>query len=189
MTEHLGWSAAGGIEAALPLPLPPVPEAVDAVAARLRLLAGVMPAVGFENNVTYFALGDPAGEPEFFNAICRATPCGLLLDLHNAWTQCANFGLDADDYVDRIDADAVMEIHVSGGSESPASWLRSGRTLRLDSHDGPVPEEVWRLLERVRPRCRNLRGVLVERMNGTFGAADVPALRDEVRRAREIARC
>jgi len=189
MTEHLGWTTVDGLQAVLPLPLPLTREAVRAVAARMRLLASVVPLVGFENNATYFALGEVAREPEFFNAICRAAPCGMLLDLHNAHAQAVNFGVDPFEYVDRIDLDRVIQIHVSGGSESEAAWLKSRRVYRLDSHDGPVPERVWRLLEHVRPRCRNLRGIVVERLNGTFGAQDVPALRDEVRRAKEIMRC
>jgi uncharacterized protein len=188
MSEHLGWTTAGGIQGVLPLPLPATAEAVAAVAARMRLLASVVPTVAFENNVGYFALGDPADEPELFNAICRAASCGLLLDLHNVHTQCRNFGLDPLEYIDRIDLERVLEIHLSGGSESDPAWLPSGRVLRLDTHDQPVPEPVWRLMEAVAPRCVNLRGIVLERLNGTFGPADLPALRQELRRARDIAR-
>ena len=78
----------------------------------------------------------------------------------------------------------MIEIHLSGGSDSEPGWLPDGRTLRLDTHDGPVPEPVWRAYEQVRPRCPNLRGVVVERMTGTFnGRGDVNDYRDELRRA------
>jgi len=189
LSEHLGWSIAAGLQTTLPLPLPYTDEAVAAVAARMRLLRTIAPVVAFENNVSYFPLGDPAREPEFLNAICRAAPCNLLLDLHNVHTQCLNFGTDPRDYVDRLDLDAVVQIHLSGGSESDPEWLPSRRVLRLDSHDGPVPEPVWALLKRVLPRCRNLRGIVVERLNGTFGADDVPKLAAEVRRAKEHFPC
>jgi uncharacterized protein (UPF0276 family) len=188
ISEHLGWQIGGGLQAVLPLPLPPTDEAVAVVAERMRLLSAVAGTSAFENNANYFELGG-SRDPEFFNAICRAAPCRLMLDLHNVHTQCLNLGHDANDYVDRIDLDTVVQIHVSGGSESEAEWLPSRRVFRLDSHDGPIPEEVWRLLERVRPRCRNLRGIVVERLNGTFGAADVPRMRDDVRRAKELLRC
>lgn len=189
LSEHLGWTRAAGLHATLPLPLPYSAETVAVVAERLRLLATVVPTVAFENNVSYFALGDAAKEPDFLNEICRAAGCSMLLDLHNVHTQCRNFGADPAEYVDRLDLDRVLQVHLSGGSESEPGWVPSGRVYRLDSHDGPIPGEVWALFERVLPRCRNLRGVVVERLNGTFTAADVPGLVAEVRRAKELLRC
>jgi len=155
----------------------------------MRLLQSVVPTALFENWATTFVLDDAAREPEFFNAIARAAGCGFLLDLHNAWTQSVNFKFDAWEYVSRLDLDRVVQIHVSGGSMSEPALLKSRRSMRLDSHDSPIPEEVWKLLERVLPRCRNARGVVVERLNGTFDAPDVPALAAEVRRAKELFPC
>jgi hypothetical protein len=189
ISEHLGWQFGDGRLVHLPLPLPFTDEAVRVVASRLRLLSSVSGESAFENGAHHFLLGDPLDEPAFFNAICRAAPARLLLDLHNVHTQCLNLGTDPAEYLKRIDLDAVIEIHVSGGSESEPAWTPSGRVFRLDSHDGPVPEEVWRLLERTVPRCRNLCGVVVERLNGTFGAAELPALAAEVRRAKELFPC
>ena len=189
ISEHLGWQIGGGLQTTLPLPLPPTREAVEVVAERMRLLAGVAGLSAFENPANYVALGDPRDEPRFFNEICRAAPCRMLLDLHNVHTQCLNLGVDPNDYLDRLDADQVLEIHLSGGSESDPDWLDSRRVFRLDSHDGPVPEEVWTLYERVLPRCRGLRGVVVERLNGTFGPEDVAGLAEEVRRAKGLLRC
>jgi uncharacterized protein (UPF0276 family) len=189
LTEHLGWTQVDGLQATLPLPLPFHEESVRAVAARMRLLGSVVPHVGFENNADYFCLGEPGDWPDFINTLCRASSCGLLLDLHNLYTQCLNFKQDPVETLDRLDADAVLEIHLSGGSESDPGWLPSGRVFRLDSHDGPIPEPVWALAERALPRCRNLRGVTVERLNGTFSAAEVPAIRAELRRAKELFPC
>jgi uncharacterized protein (UPF0276 family) len=189
MTEHLGWTQVDGLQATLPIPLPFHDESVRAVSERMRLLRSVVPDVGFENNADYFCLGDPAEWPGFINRLCRESECGLLLDLHNLYTQCLNFKQDPGETLERLEADAVLQIHLSGGSQSDPEWLPSRRSFRLDSHDGPVPEAVWALYERAVPRCRNLRGVLLERLNGTFRADDVPGLRDELRRAREIFSC
>jgi uncharacterized protein (UPF0276 family) len=99
-----------------------------------------------------------------------------------------NLGSDAGGYLDRIDLASVIEIHLSGGARSDPAWLPGGRTLRLDSHDHAVPEAVWEMYEDVAPRCPNLRGVIVERMEGTVGPEDVDVLRGELRRAREVVR-
>jgi uncharacterized protein len=192
-SDHLGFSFADGLCATLPLPLPFTPEAVDVVAGRLRRLRDAVSVVAFENNVGYFAMGDPLDEPAFLNAIARAADARIVLDLHNVWTQCRNLGVDADAWVDRLDLDRVIEVHVSGGGDSDPAWLASRRAFRLDSHDHTVPEEVWSLLERTLPRCCRVRGLLLERMNGTVGRGDdgngVPALLGELDRAKETWRC
>lgn len=185
-TEHLGWVEAEGQELVLPLPLPPTEESVRTVADRLARLKPIIPTVGFENQVSYFALGKVRDEPGLWNRICAAGDVWLLLDLHNCYTQCLNHRVPLEEYLAAIDLGRVLEVHLSGGSESEPGWLPSGRVMRLDTHDGPVPEEVWRAFAEIRPRCPHLRGVVVERMNGTLGDADVPGLRDEVRRARRI---
>jgi uncharacterized protein (UPF0276 family) len=58
--------------------------------------------------------------------------------------------------------------------------------VRLDSHDAEVPAPVWELLAWVRPRCRRLRGVTLERIEGSIGGSDVRALRGELRRIRKV---
>jgi uncharacterized protein len=185
-TEHLGWMDANGLVAAFPILLPPTEEAAQTVARRLSRLKPIIPDVGFENQVSYFAFGDVRSEPPFWNRICAAGNLWLLLDLHNCYTQSVNHNVPLDEYLAGIDLSRVIEIHLSGGSESEPGWLPSGRVMRLDSHDGPVPEPVWQALADLRPRCPNLRGVTVERLDGTVAQADVPALREEVRRARRI---
>jgi uncharacterized protein (UPF0276 family) len=185
-TEHLGWIESAGREVVLPLPLPPTEEAALTVAQRLNRLCPIIPTVGFENQVSYFTLGDVRREPHFWNRICAAGDLWLLLDLHNCWTQCVNTGIPLAEYLAGVELDRVLEIHLSGGSMSEPGWLPSGRVLRLDSHDGPIPAPVWEAFAALRPRCPNLRGVVVERMNGSIRPDDVPLLRDEVRRARDI---
>ena len=185
-SEHLGFVDHAGRNAALPLPLPPTDEAVRAVAARIARLREIVPDVAFENQAGYFVLGDPLEEPAFLNAVCRDAACGLLLDLHNVHTQCTNLGVPTDEYLAGIDLANVIEIHVSGGSFSDPAWLESGRVFRLDSHDGPVPDPVWEALEWALPRCDNLRGVVLERMEGTLTRDDVAAYEADVRRLREL---
>jgi uncharacterized protein (UPF0276 family) len=185
-TEHLGWVSAEGQALRLPLPLPPTEEAARTVAGRLNRLRPIIPVVGFENQTSFFSFGDVRTEPPFWNRICAVGDCWLLLDLHNCYTQCLNHGVALDEYLAGLDLSRVLEIHLSGGSESEPGWLPSGRVFRMDSHDGPVPEPVWRAFAEVRPCCPNLRGVVVERLDGTIAPEEVPALRDEVRRARTI---
>jgi len=186
-TDHLGATTLDGRALTLPVPLPMTPQMAARVRTRLTHLQTVVPDVGFENAVFYFLFGRPLDEPAFFRAILTEPRMHLLLDLHNVYTMGRNFDFDPNDYVDRLDLSRVIEIHISGGSDSEPAWLPSRSTMRLDSHDGPVPEPVWALLERVVPRCPGLRGVTLERMEGTVEAGDTALLREEVRRAKRIA--
>jgi uncharacterized protein (UPF0276 family) len=183
-TDHLGVTAPGGLALTLPLAIPMTSALADAVRRSLRALRAVVPDVGFENTALCYVLGDALDEPRFFAKVLEEPGTHLLLDLHNLHTMAVNFGFEPERWLEEIDLGRVIEIHVSGGSASDPGWLPSGETMRLDSHDAPVPEEVWSLLERVAPRCPALRGVTLERMEGTVGPADVPGLREEVRRIR-----
>ena len=183
-TDHLGATSIDGQAMTLPLPVPMTAQAAAVVRRRLAAMQRVVPTVGVENNVAYFLLGDPLEEPGFLRACVRAPKTHLLLDLHNLYTMARNFDFDPEDYLARLDLSRVIELHLSGGGESNPAWLPSGRTLRLDSHDGAVPEPVWSLFERVLPRCRRVRGVTLERMEGTVAAGDVPILREELARIR-----
>jgi uncharacterized protein (UPF0276 family) len=109
--------------------------------------------------------------------------------LHNLYPSAINLGYEPEAWLDRVDLARVIEIHLAGGRDADAVWLPEGVRLRLDSHDDRVPEDVWALYERVAPRCPNLRGVTLERMEGTVlcdrDAADVAA---DLERARDLAR-
>jgi uncharacterized protein (UPF0276 family) len=183
-TEHLGASTLAGQTAILPLPVPMTRHAATLVRARLRALQAIVPDVGIENTCHYFMPGDPLREPRFIARILHAPRTHLLLDLHNLVTMARNLDFDPYTYLSQLNLARVIEIHVSGGADSDPRWLPDGATLRLDSHDAAVPEPVWSLLEQVAPRCPNLRGVTLERMEGTVDQHSIPALREELTRIR-----
>ena len=187
-TDHLGATVMGGRVVALPVALPMTPELAAQVRRVLRAAQAVVPDVGLENTAPTVLFGHPLEEPGFISAALARPRTHLLLDLHNLHTVAVNYGVDPDAYLARLDLAKVIELHVSGGSWSDPAWLPGGRKLRLDSHDGAAPDEVLRLLEKVAPRCPNLRGITLERMEGTVGAPDVAVLAAELRHLHGVAR-
>ena len=185
-TDHLGVTVLDGQALALPLALPMTDAMADHLRDSLAVLQAVVPDVGLENSVFYYMLGNPLDEPAFLARALAADRLHLLLDLHNVYTMAVNLGFDPGEYLDRLPLERVVEIHISGGADSDPAWLPDGKSMRLDSHDCAVPEEVWKLLETTAPRCRNLRGVTLERMEGTVEADDVAVLDAELRRLREV---
>jgi uncharacterized protein (UPF0276 family) len=187
-TDHLGATSLDGLALTLPIALPMTAESAQNVRRRLGQLQTVVADVGVENTAAYFLLGDPLDEPAFLKRVLSGPRTHLLLDLHNVFVMAGNMGFEPERYLERLDLDRVIEIHLSGGSDSSPAWLASGLTLRLDGHDAEVPAAVWALFDAYVGRCRNLRGVTLERMEGTVRAFDVPLLRQEIRRIRSALR-
>ncbi len=185
-SDHLGWVFSAGLNPVFPLPLPMTEESVARVAQRLRLIQRTVPITAFENGADSFRFGPSGLEAAFWNRIASASNSSIMLDLHNLYTESVNLGFDPYAVLAQLDLSRVLQIHLSGGSESEATWLESRRVFRLDSHDAPIPEEVWQLLEHALPHCVALRGILVERLNGTIEESDVPLLRAEIGRAKTI---
>lgn len=183
-SEHLGWTHAEGVEAVLPLPLPPSEAAARQVAETLRGLREVTPAVAFENSAFLTPLGDPAHEPAFLRRICELADCDLVLDLHNAYANCLNAGLSLEDWLRQVPWERVVQLHLSGGSESEPAWLPSGATRRLDSHDAPVPEPVWVACEQALGWAPRLQGVVLEWLG--LREDQAAAHEADLRRAREL---
>jgi uncharacterized protein (UPF0276 family) len=184
-TDHFGVSSMGGLAATLPIPIWMNDAAGELVRERLALMREVTNDVGLENSVFYFLLGSGLDEASFLQKTL-SEPYWMLLDLHNLYTLSVNFGVSPKEYVARLDLARVIEIHIAGGTESDPNWLPSKKVIRLDSHDHSIPEEVWGLLEEVLPRCTQLRGVTLERMEGTVTEEDIPKLQQELQRAKRL---
>ena len=159
VSEHLAWSRFGGAYAPDLLPVPRTTEALRHVAANLsRMQDALKRRVAIENPTHYLTLAHEWGEVDFLHELVRRSGCGLLVDVNNVFVSASNLGLDAAAWIDAIDGDAVMEIHVAGHrADGDAST-----GLLIDSHDAAVAAPVWALLERLTRRI-GPRPTLVER--------------------------
>src|SRR5678815_5396431 len=77
-------------------------------------------------------------EWEFLAALAEEADCGILLDVNNVYVSSFNHGFDPLTYLDAIPFDRVVQIHVAGHSNNG--------THIVDTHVGPVIDDVWRLL-------------------------------------------
>lgn len=161
ISEHLSavrvqTEATPDHHAGLALPLPWDYDVLDLLSTRISQAQDVLgsPLI-FENGVVHTPVPDTdLSEAEFLNELCRRTGCGVLLDLHNVYVNTVNLGVDAEAFIGGLNLNNVQEIHIAGGNELYGVYL--------DSHAGPCPPEVWRLLDSVVPRCTNLKGVTYE---------------------------
>jgi len=163
LTDHIGCARAAGWHAA-PLPLPPSRALVRHVQDHLAWLSGELEVpVGLENLALACSQDDVLHQPELLEAMLAPVDGVLLLDLHNLWCGAVNYGLDPVALLERYPLERVVELHIAGG--------RWGDDFRRDTHDGPVPAEVWALLPEALARCPQLKVVVWERLPGTLSDA------------------
>lgn len=159
-SEHLAFNAfrgTGGSTNTLFL-LPPFqgPHAVALAAsslARMRDATGT--PVAFETGVNYLRpQRGEWGDGRFWAEVAEAADCGILLDLHNVWTNERNGRGHVEAALADLPPERVVEIHVAGGVEQDGAWL--------DGHCDLTPGPVLDLLAAWLPRFPNVRAVVFE---------------------------
>lgn len=187
-SDHLAYHLAEHRESVtnigITLPLARDRESLDLLIPRVAHVCEQIPVPFLlENNVYYFDIPDAEmDEASFLNTLCRESGCGLLLDLHNVYTNARNHGSDAMALLEAIALEHVGEIHVAGGMEHDGFYL--------DAHSDVVPEPVWALLEWVLPRCPNVGGVVFELFGSWVAGVGEARVREEMRRLKALwSRC
>ena len=160
-SEHLSFaripaSDGGEHNAGIALPVPYDTSVLKMIGSRVEYVRRAIPVPFLlENNVYYAAIPDQEmSEPEFLNRLNDTYGCGLLLDLHNVYTNAINHRLDPLDFLLELNLSAIREIHIAGGNEIAGVYT--------DSHAGPCPGKVWDLLDYVCSRAPNLLGITFE---------------------------
>jgi uncharacterized protein len=122
------------------IPLPFSEETVKHVVERVKIVQDVLQRPFLLENVTrYVTISDrEMSEVEFVSNVIERADCGLLLDLTNVHLNGMFHGFDPREYVRALPLDRVGQIHLAG-------WEPSEDGTVIDSHDAPVPPEVWDL--------------------------------------------
>lgn len=145
VSEHLSWGTIEGRHSNDLLPLPFNEEALTAVcnnidAVQTRLKRKIL----IENISAYLKFGQSEmSEWEFLVEAARRSGASVLLDINNIYVNAINHRFNAEDYLAAVPADLIEEIHLAGHSLQDFD----GFTILIDTHDGPVCDEVWQLYE------------------------------------------
>ena len=154
VSEHLCWTAAGGLHLHDLLPLPYTEEALRHVSARIVEAQERLACRLLVENVSSYLEFEHSSIPEweFLREVAARSGCGILLDVNNIYVSAINHGFDARQYLDAIPAGTVGEIHLAGHVAKDIE----GTPLLIDSHSQPVAAAVWELyahtLERLGPK-------------------------------------
>jgi len=188
LSEHFGVMTAPGFSRGAPLPLPSSSAVTQVGRDRLaRLADAVERPIGVENLALSMSRRDALAHGDQIAALVEGSERFVVLDLHNLFCQAASFDIAPDDLLRRMPLDRVREIHVSGGSVARSQDDPRARPFRRDTHDGPLPSEVFDLIGPAIDACANVEVVLLERLGGTFAAAgSIARYQDDYRRMRSI---
>ncbi len=174
-SDHLCWSSHHGRPLHELLPLPFNDEVVKHTAARIKQLQQRMETPFAMENATYYAHmpGSVLDEADFINAVLDESGCKLLLDVNNVYVNAKNHGFDPQAFIDRMPMDRVVQLHVAGHTPEDG--------VIIDTHIGPICDDVWALYRYTQRRASRHIPTLVE------WDAEIPPLDEllgEVARAR-----
>jgi uncharacterized protein (UPF0276 family) len=177
VSDHLCWTGAASLNSHDLLPLPLDEACLRHVAARVRQVQDYLgrPLV-LENPSTYVAFaGSCMPEPEFLGRLAEDTGCGLLLDVNNVYVSATNHGFDAETYIRSLPARSIVQIHLAGPTDC-GGYL-------VDTHDAPVPTEVWRLYA-LAQQLQGAGGAVSTLLEWDAGIPSYPVLLAELDKAR-----
>ena len=141
-SDHLCWGGTSTLAIHDLLPLPHTKEAISHVAARIRQVEDTLEKpFAIENVSSYLSFAaSTMPEWEFIAEIAEKADCGILFDCNNIYVSARNHGFDANDYVDAMPIDRVVQMHLAGHTDKG--------TYLLDTHSDHVRDEVWALYQR-----------------------------------------
>lgn len=144
VSDHLCWTGVAGRNTHDLLPLPLTEESLVHCAQRIRQVQDFLEApLVLENPSTYVEFtADSLREWEYLSGVVELADARILLDVNNVYVSAKNHGFDAEQYLAGLPMQRVVQIHVAGHTDYG--------THAIDTHVGPVPDPVWRLLARAR---------------------------------------
>lgn len=164
ITEHFGFMTGKDFHHGAPLGVPYTPTTLRIGRDRLkRIYDACRCPVGLENLAFSTSAEEVKRHGVFLEQLLEPVNGFIILDLHNLYCQLHNFGIAFEDLIDLYPLHRVREIHISGGSWDN-SKANPDRTVRRDTHDNAVPQEVFRLLENAIERCPHLKYVVLEQL-------------------------
>ena len=142
ISDHLCWTGVQGLNLHDLMPLPYTEEALEHVAGRVRQVQDFLGRQILLENVSSYVnyTHSRMSEWEFLAEIAQRSDCYILLDINNIYVSSKNHDFAAEQYLQGIPVERVVQFHLAGHSHN-------GKLI-IDTHDHPVPDPVWQLYER-----------------------------------------
>jgi uncharacterized protein (UPF0276 family) len=143
ISDHLCWGSFDGTYSHDLLPIPFTFQMARNTADRIKFVRDYLEVPICVENISSYAefIDSEMAEYQFLSEVCELADCGILLDVNNIYVSSQNHDFDPYEYLENVPLDRVGQIHLAGHSVCD-NYL-------LDTHDGPVDDNVWRLFERM----------------------------------------
>lgn len=175
-SDHMGFNATHDFQLGFFLPQKQTDEGVNVAVKNIgKIQKNVNVPFALETGVNYLRVrSDEMTDGRFVKQIIERADCGLLLDLHNIYTNELNGREKIDSFLNSIPLERVLEIHLAGGIELDGFWL--------DAHSGAMPETLISIAKDLIPSLSNLKAIVFEIM-----PSYIPLVGDEtIRKQLEI---
>jgi uncharacterized protein (UPF0276 family) len=158
VSEHLAWSVTAGNYFPDLLPFPRSKRALQCIARNIDITQNSLQRrILIENPSLYVQLEHEYSEAGFLTELTQRTGCGLLVDVNNAYISAHNVGGSAANYLAKLPAEAIAEIHLAGHAHDVG-----GTGLLIDTHGASIDDTVWSLYAGLIERI-GARPTLIER--------------------------
>jgi hypothetical protein len=178
ISDHLCWTGVHGVNLHDLLPVPYTKEALNHVVDRVNQVQDFLGRpFTLENVSSYVTFGQSEmSEWDFVGEVSERTGCWLLFDVNNVYVSAFNHDFAADDFLNGVPKDRIVQFHVAGHSHE--------ETHIIDTHDHPVCPEVWDLYRKAMETFGPV-STMIERDDNIPPLAE---LVEEINHARAIAR-
>jgi uncharacterized protein len=175
-SDHLSFNETPDYATGFFLPPRQTADGVATATRCIRDLQQALPApIAVETGVNYLKIrSDELPDGEFARRVVEAADCGLLLDLHNVFTNALNGRQSVDEFVAALPLERVWEIHLAGGMELDGFWL--------DAHSGAIPDALYAIAERIIPRLPNLGAIIFEIFPSFVPEVGLDLVREQMQR-------
>ena len=141
LSDHVCWTAVGGVNTHELVPIPFSEESLAHVVQRVRVVQDFLqrPLV-LENPSSYVTFArSTMSEAEFLARMAEEADCGLLLDINNVYVSSVHHEFDPVGYLRSLPHNRVVQMHLAGHHDVG--------THVVDTHDRPVADAVWELYD------------------------------------------
>lgn len=156
ISEHLSFNATTEFDTGFFLPPCQTEEGLEQAINNVKIIQDyIKRPLLIETGVNYLkATKHEIPDGIFMAELCKATGCGILLDIHNLFANQLNGRQSIETFLNQVPLEHIVEIHIAGGSEMNGFWL--------DSHSGPIDDRLMVLTKEYVPHFKNLKAITYE---------------------------